>query len=84
MATRYLPFVLFPSREHTPRFVRYLGRHLAGAVFGMLIVYCLKDVQLMGDSHGVPELSGVAVCIALPNMPHSLFYDKSFLYHKVV
>ena len=38
MATRFLPFLLFPAGKQTPPFVRYLGRVLPAAVFGMLVV----------------------------------------------
>lgn len=40
IATRFLPFLIFTSRERTPHFVRFLGKYLASAVFGMLIIYC--------------------------------------------
>lgn len=64
-ATRFLPFVLFPSEERTPGFVRFLGRYLASAVFGMLVVYCVKDVPFMDDPHGLPQLLGIAATVAL-------------------
>ena len=37
MATRFLPFLLFPSGKPTPPFVRYLGRFLPAAALGMLV-----------------------------------------------
>ena len=48
--TRALPFWAFPAGRETPRFVRYLGNALPGAVFGLLVVYCLKDVSLFTGS----------------------------------
>lgn len=65
MATRFVPFLLFPSKEHTPRFVLFLGHYLAGAVFGMLVVYCMKDVSFSSGWHGIPQLIGVAITVAL-------------------
>lgn len=65
MATRFLPFAAFPSAAHTPRFVRYLGRFLASAVFGMLVVYCLKDVPILTGSHGLREFAGIAATAVL-------------------
>ena len=45
MLTRFLPFLIFSSKEQQPpEVVRYLGRVLPAAIFGMLIVYCLKGV----------------------------------------
>ena len=47
MLTRFLPFLLFPAGKPTPRYVQYLGKALPGAVFGLLVVYCLKNVGLL-------------------------------------
>lgn len=63
--TRFLPYILFPEGRKIPEFVHYLGKFLAPAVFGMLVVYCLKDVNFAGPGHGLPELIAVAVTAAL-------------------
>lgn len=65
MLTRYLPFLLFPGNKPTPKYFRYLGNVLPAAVFGLLVVYCLKNVILLTGSHGIPELVSIAVVIAL-------------------
>ncbi len=65
ISTRFLPFIIFPSKERTPHFVRFLGKYLASAVFGMLIVYCLKDIQFQSGNHGIPQFLGILVCILL-------------------
>jgi branched-subunit amino acid transport protein AzlD len=65
MATRFLPFLLFPSRKPTPKFVQYLGAMLPSAALGLLVVYSFKDVSILGGSHGVPELIATAVVVAL-------------------
>ena len=63
--TRFLPFLIFPAGRPTPKYIRYLGRVLPCAVFGLLVVYCLKDVSLMPGSHGIPELISIFLVIAL-------------------
>ena len=63
--TRALPFLLFPPGHQTPAYVKYLGRVLPLAVFGMLVVYCLKDVQWLAGSHGLPELIGIAATVGI-------------------
>lgn len=63
--TRLLPFLFFPSKERTPHFVRFLGKYLASAVFGMLIVYCLKDISLLNGNHGIPQIIGILACVLL-------------------
>lgn len=65
MLTRFLPFILFPAGKPTPRFIRYLGNALPAAVFGMLLVYCLKGVHLTSGSHGLPELIALAIVASL-------------------
>ncbi len=65
MITRFLPFVVFRSSRPTPRYITYLGRVLPGAVFGMLVIYCLKNVSVLTGSHGIPELISICVVVAL-------------------
>ena len=63
--TRFLPFAVFSAKRPTPRYIQYLGKVLAGAVFSMLIVYCLRNVSIIGGSHGLPELIAIVVTAAL-------------------
>lgn len=65
MLTRSLPFLLFPADKPTPKYVQYLGNVLPAAVFGLLIVYCLKNVSLFSGSRGLPELIAIAVVVGL-------------------
>lgn len=65
MLTRFLPFLVFRSKRPTPRYIQYLGRVLPGAIFAMLIIYCLRDVSLLQGSHGLPELMAIAVTVGL-------------------
>ena len=44
MATRFLPFLVFPKGKTPPKFVQYLGKVLPCAASGLLVVYCFKDV----------------------------------------
>lgn len=65
MATRFLPFLVFSDKRPTPKYVQYLGKALPAAVFGMLVIYCLKNTDLSGPTHGLPELISVAVTAAV-------------------
>ena len=65
MLTRFLPFLIFSSKDQQPpEVVQYLGRVLPAAIFGMLILYCLKSVTPFAGSHGIPEAIAIAVTIA--------------------
>lgn len=63
--TRALPFLLFPAGRPTPAYIRYLGKVLPPAIFGLLVVYCLKGVSLLSGSHGLPEAISIAFVAAL-------------------
>lgn len=65
MATRFLPFLIFNENRRTPAYIQYLGRYLPSAVFGMLVIYCLKNVSLLQGSHGIPELISILITILL-------------------
>ncbi len=65
MLTRFLPFLFFPPGKETPKYVQYLGKVLPAAVFGMLVIYCLKNVDFLGGSHGLPELIAMAVTVGI-------------------
>ena len=63
--TRFLPFWIFSPKRPTPKFIQYLGHALPPAIFGMLVVYCLKNVTVFSGSHGIPELLAIVIVIGL-------------------
>ena len=68
LLTRFLPFAVFNARKPTPQYIHYLGELLPGAIFAMLVIYCLRNVSLLSGSHGLPELIGIAVTVGLHDM----------------
>lgn len=65
MATRFVPFLIFKSDRPTPRFLTYIGKVLPPAVFGMLVVYCLKGLSFAAPAYGLTEIIGVAAVVIL-------------------
>jgi len=65
MLTRFLPFLIFGENRKTPPLVAYLGHVLPFSIMGMLVVYCLKDINLSAAPFGVPEFIGCAVVAGL-------------------
>ncbi|MBM6751393.1 branched-chain amino acid transporter permease [Mediterraneibacter glycyrrhizinilyticus] len=63
--TRFLPFLVFPSGKPTPKYVQFLGKFLPAAVFGLLVIYSLKDVNVFAGSHGIPEMIAILLVIIL-------------------
>ena len=73
MLTRFLPFWIFSSKRPTPKYIQYLGKALPSAIFGMLVVYCLKNVSITGGSHGIPEFIAIAVTTSLHLWKRQMF-----------
>ena len=65
MLTRFLPFLLFPAGKPPSKYIQYLGKVLPSAVFGLLVIYCLKDVNIFAGNHGLPEFIAIIVVIVL-------------------
>ena len=62
---RFLPFIIFRGDKKTPDFIVYLGKVLPYSAMGMLVVFCLKSVDVTGGSHGIPELVSILVIVLL-------------------
>lgn len=59
---RFAPFLIF--RKSTPPYIVYLGKVLPSAIIGMLVIYCLKDVDVTAAPFGLPELIA-AITVAM-------------------
>lgn len=79
--TRALPFIIFSEgksrKKETPKYIQYLGKALPLAVFGMLVVYCLKDVQWLDGAHGIPEILGIAAVVLMHLWRRQLFLSMA-------
>jgi branched-subunit amino acid transport protein AzlD len=60
---RAAPFLIFKSK--TPDYIMYLGRVLPAAIIGMLVIYCLKDTDLLSAPFGAPELIASLLVVGL-------------------
>lgn len=65
MATRAIPFLLFPAGKKAPAFVTWLSGQLPRAVMAMLMIYCLKDMSFSSTVGWIPALAGVVVTALL-------------------
>ena len=72
--TRFLPFLLFPAGKPTPKYIQYLGKVLPASVFGLLVIYCLKNVSIFTGSHGIPELLAILLVMLLSIAGGTVFY----------
>ncbi|GMO62584.1 MAG: hypothetical protein Ta2A_09330 [Treponemataceae bacterium] len=61
---RALPFLLFSKRE-PPRAVRYVAKYIPPFVLAVLLVYCLRGIDIQRFPFGLPEAAALAVAVAL-------------------
>lgn len=59
---RFLPFIVFSGKQKVPKIIIYLGNVLPSAAIGMLVIYCLKDMDFTVAPYGVKEL---VACLAV-------------------
>lgn len=64
-AIRFLPFVIWNGSKQTPNIINKLGNVLPFAVIGMLVVYCLKEVDITTASGFVPSLCACLIVAVL-------------------
>jgi len=90
--TRFLPFILFPDNKGNHPYITYLGNVLPYSAIGLLVVYCLKGVNLMNSHLGFQRqqpLSALRCCIIgkamhfsalVPEQSSICYWFKLFLY----
>ena len=60
LLTRFLPFIIFKGKK-IPKALDYLGFALPASVFGMILVYALKDTVVTSFPFALPEVLGLFV-----------------------
>ena len=49
------------------------GKYLPSAVFGMLIIYCLRNVDVLHGTHGLPEAVSILITTLLHIWKRNMF-----------
>ena len=62
--TRFLPFIIFKANKSKKSYIGYLGTVLPYSAIALLVIYCLKGVNIAGYSHGIPEAIAI-ICIVV-------------------
>lgn len=58
---RFLPFAIWSNNKKTPEIIVKLGKVLPFAMMGMLVVYCLKDINFTEVTNFLPTLIACAL-----------------------
>lgn len=65
LLTRALPFLVLGGKREVPPLVKYLGRVFPPAIMTILIVYCLKGVNVLEGNRGIPEFLSIGLVVGL-------------------
>ena len=65
MLTRFLPFIAFGNEKPAPKYIQYLGKALPGAALGMLLVYCVRNVDYSALNSALPTFAAILITAAL-------------------
>jgi len=63
--TRAMPYLIFGGKKEIPSTVRYLGTVLPASIMIILVVYCLRNIDINSFPFGLAELISVALVIVL-------------------
>lgn len=62
---RFLPFIIIRKSIAERKYIKFLGYMMPYSMIALLIIYCLKDVNLIKYPYGIPELISIAIIIIL-------------------
>lgn len=65
LLTRALPFWILGGKKEVPQTVNYLGKVLPSAIMVILVIYCLRSVNILEGSRGIPEFLAIGLVTAL-------------------
>lgn len=68
--TRLIPFLLFKD-NNIPLWLIRLGENLPPAMMVLLVLYCIKDINLLEYSYGIAELFSILIVILLHTWKHN-------------
>ena len=63
--TRFLPFIIIRKSIAERKYIKFLGDMMPYSMIALLVVYCLKEVNLIKYPYGIPELISIAIIIIL-------------------
>ncbi|OEJ16074.1 branched-chain amino acid transporter AzlD [Brachyspira hampsonii] len=62
---RFLPFIIINKSLSENRYVQFLGKVLPYSMIALLVIYCLKDINIIKFPYALPELISIAIIIIL-------------------
>ncbi|TXJ50376.1 branched-chain amino acid transporter permease [Brachyspira aalborgi] len=62
---RFLPFIIIRKSIAERKYIKFLGDMMPYSMIALLVVYCLKEINLIKYPYGIPELISIAIIIIL-------------------
>ena len=62
---RFLPFIIIRKSIAERKYIKFLGDVMPYSMIALLVIYCLKEVNLIKYPYGIPELISIAIIIIL-------------------
>ncbi len=62
---RFLPFIIIKKSIAERKYIKFLGDMMPYSMIALLVIYCLKEVNLIKYPYGIPELISIAIIIIL-------------------
>lgn len=62
---RFLPFIIINKSLSESKYIKFLGKMLPYSMISLLVIYCLKDINILKFPYAIPELISIAVIIIL-------------------
>lgn len=60
---RFLPFFIINKSLSENKYVQFLGKMLPYSMIALLVIYCIKDINIIKFPYGLPEIISIAVVI---------------------
>ncbi len=62
---RFLPFLIINKSLSENKYIQFLGKILPYSMIALLVVYCLKDINIIKFPYALPQLISIVVIIIL-------------------
>lgn len=70
---RAIPYLLFGRKKELPTIVSYLGTVLPASIMIILVVYCLRKIDVTTFPFGLAELLSIVIVIATQVTKKNIF-----------
>lgn len=69
---RAVPFLIFGNRP-LPKVMQYLGKTLPPAIMTILVLYCLRNTDVIHSPFGIPELTACCLVVCLQILRSNMY-----------